>query len=287
MPVMLAGARFSARSARVWRFVGGLARDVLGLVDHAAAQDAATEERLVALGLKPTRLGVRMNLKSAVRLAEVDDAALHPFAVALPYPETLLAASTHPDEEALVLKAFRIARAKAPLLKLILAPRHPERGDEVAALVEAQGLTLRRRSLGEMPEAETDVYLADTLGEMALWYRLAALTFVGGSLVDKGGHTPFEPAFCDSAILHGPYVTNAAEAYEALADARGAAAVRDAATLAEAVLRLSADNDAREAMASRARAVLARIGGNDGIDAFVETLGQLTGNPALQRKVER
>jgi 3-deoxy-D-manno-octulosonic-acid transferase len=134
-----------------------------------------------------------------------------------------------------------------------------------------------------MPEPDTQVFLADTLGEMALWYHLAAVTFVGGSLVDRGGHTPFEPAFCDSAILHGPFVGNAPEAYAALASAKAAVAVKDAAGLAKALLALIADPAARDAQAARARAALAALGGTEGLDAFVEKLGQLTGNPALQR----
>jgi 3-deoxy-D-manno-octulosonic-acid transferase len=119
---------------------------------------------------------------------------------------------------------------------------------------------------------------------MELWDNLAAVTFVGGSLVDKGGHSPFEPAFIDSAILHGPYVGNAPEAFAALAAAKGAVAVKDAAGLAKALLALVADPAARDAQAARARAALAPLGGTEGLDHFVERLGQLTGNPALQRK---
>lgn len=284
MPVMVAGARLSARSALVWRRLPKTAREIMGLIDHLAAQDGDSEERLVRLGLPRGRIGPRLNLKSSVRLASVEDADLQPFAAALPYPETVLAASTHPGEEALVLEAFAAAARRNPHLRLILAPRHPERGDEVAALVAAHGLACARRSARQMPGPETRVFLADTLGEMELWYHLAAVTFVGGSLVDKGGHTPFEPAFCDTAILHGPYVGNAPEAYAALAAAKGAVAVKDAAGLSAALLKLIADPAARDAQATRARAALAPLGGAAGLDDFVEKLGQLTGNPALQRK---
>jgi 3-deoxy-D-manno-octulosonic-acid transferase len=283
LPVMVAGARLSARSALIWRRVPKTAKTVIGLIDHLAAQDGASEDRLERLGLPRGRLGPRLNLKSAVRLVAVEDAELQPFAAALPYPETLLAASTHPGEEARVLEAFMAAFRRNPHLRLILAPRHPERGDEVAGLIAAHRLTCARRSAGQMPGPDTQVFLADTLGEMALWYHLAAVTFVGGSLVDKGGHTPFEPAFCDSAIMHGPFVGNAPEAYAALASAKSAVAVQDAAGLAKALLALIADPAARDAQAARARAALAALGGTEGLDAFVEKLGQLTGNPALQR----
>ncbi len=134
------------------------------------------------------------------------------------------------------LAAFRKLREFDAGLKLILAPRHPDRGAEVAALVAAAGQPMAMRSKGQQPGAATAVYLADTIGEMALWYRLAAITFVGGSLVAKGGHTPYEPAQCGSAILHGPHVANQAEAFRALDRAQGSVEVQDAGSLAAACL---------------------------------------------------
>ncbi len=140
----------------------------------------------------------------------------------------------------------------APLL--ILAPRHPARGDAVAALLADAGLTCVRRSAGGLPGA-ADVWLADTLGEMGLWYRLAPLAFVGGSLVPVGGHTPFEPVQLRSAVLHGPHVANFAPAYAALDAGGGAVPVADSGALAAAVRGLFADPGRAEALREQARAI--------------------------------
>lgn len=284
MPVMVAGARLSERSARLWGRMPKLARTILGLIDHLAAQDGETEERLLALGLPRNRIGARMNLKAAARLAPPPEAELARLVPVLPHQRTILAASTHAGEDEIVLAAFRKAREFDARLRLILAPRHPERGDQVADLARVAGQPFARRSLGEIPGPETAVYLADTLGEMGLWYRLAGQSFVGGSLVPKGGHTPFEPAQAGSAILHGPHVENHADAYRALHGAKAALKVPDAGSLAAAMLRLSGDPAGRADMAGRARETLAGIGtGAGGIPAFVAKLGDLTANPALAR----
>jgi 3-deoxy-D-manno-octulosonic-acid transferase len=280
LPVMVAGARLSARSALIWRRVPKTAKTVIGLIDHLAAQDGASEERLERLGLPRGRLGPRLNLKSAVRLVAVEDAELQPFAAALPYPETLLAASTHPGEEALVLEAFTAAFRRNPHLRLILAPRHPERGDEVAGLIAAHRLTCARRSAGQMPGPDTQVFLADTLGEMALWYHLAAVTFVGGSLVDKGGHNPYEAAAEGTAILHGPFLANARAAYAALDAGGGAVPVRDADGIAAALADLAPEARRAELAAAATRA-LGDAAQGDGVEAVLTALARELPRPQL------
>ena len=121
---------------------------------------------------------------------------------------------------------------------LIIAPRHPERGPEIAALLREDGWKVDLRSESIDPSSDTDIYVADTLGEMGLWYRLAPVSFVGGSLVDIGGHNPFEPAALGSAIVHGPHVSNAQETYEVLADAGATREVQNSDDLADAVVEL-------------------------------------------------
>ncbi|WP_412842021.1 3-deoxy-D-manno-octulosonic acid transferase, partial [Cereibacter azotoformans] len=174
------------------------------------------------------RLGPRLVLKAGVR----------PAAVAPPFPappraRCLLAASTHEGEDEPVLDAFLAARHLFDLL--VIAPRHPRRGPEIAGLASARGLRASLRSRGEPPDAP--VYVADTLGEMALWYRLCGTTFIGGTLAPRGGHTPFEPMEAGSALIHGPSVHNFAEIFATL-DRMGAALsvagpVELAATLAD------------------------------------------------------
>jgi 3-deoxy-D-manno-octulosonic-acid transferase len=159
----------------------------------------------------------------------------------------LLAASTHAGEEAIILDAF--AQVRDSFDHLILAPRHPRRGDDVAALIAARGLTLSRRSSGSMPDAEP-VFLADTMGEMDLWYPLCGVCIVGGSFVSKGGHTPWEPVRMGCAILHGPWVDNFAGPYAQLATAGGALRVQDGQTLAQALVRLNAEGQDRQTHAA-------------------------------------
>jgi 3-deoxy-D-manno-octulosonic-acid transferase len=125
------------------------------------------------------------------------------------------------------------------------------RGDAVAEMLRGRGFAVAQRSKGEVLDADTEVYLADTLGEMGLWYRIAPVSFVGGSLVAVGGHNPFEPALLGSAILHGPFVRNFADAYARLADAGAAIRVRDEGELARALRRTLAPDRAAE-MASAA-----------------------------------
>ena len=250
VPMALVNARLSAASFRRWRRLPAMARRLLGSFRTVLAQDGETVERLRALGVEARFAG---NLKALVTVPDCNEAELMALRAALGRRPVWLAASTHAGEERAVLDAQNALRHHRPLL--ILAPRHPERGDEVARLVAGAALGMARRSAGGVPDGETDVWLADTLGEMGLWYRLAPVAFVGGSLVPAGGHTPFEPVQLGSAVLHGPHVANFAPAYAALDGGGGAVAVADAAELAAALGRLIADPEALGALRDRARAV--------------------------------
>ncbi len=277
LPAMMAGARLSASSARMWRRVPRLAAQVFGALDHVSAQDPDSAERFVALGLPRERLGPLLDLKAATTAVPEDRSALPgPLRRAFDPARTLLAASTHEGEEALVLDAFARARSAGVLDRLILAPRHPRRGDAVAAAVTAQGLACARRSAGEAPgegPQAPPVYLADTMGEMDLWYRLAGLCFVGGSLVARGGHTPFEPAAHGAAILHGPHTENFAAIYARLDAAGAACPVADGAALATALIRLATPSEAR-AMAASAAATIAGSARGD-MAPLLDTLDRL------------
>jgi len=268
LPVVLISARISARSAARWAWLPGLIRPLLAQVDALFPQNDASAARFRALGLPDNRLGPVLNLKAT---AEVVPAAPLP---GFPRADTVLAASTHPGEEERVLDAFAAARVRRPGLRLILAPRHPVRGDQVADLIAARGLPFARRSSGEAPDPARPVYLADTLGEMALWYAAAGVTVVGGSLVPKGGHTPFEPAAAGSAILHGPDTGNFHEAYEALAAAQGAIEITDAASLALALSGL-ADPAAQADLAARAAAALAPLRAGADLSPVLDRLAAL------------
>ncbi|WP_418024303.1 3-deoxy-D-manno-octulosonic acid transferase [Paracoccus sp. TD-10] len=250
---VVVGARISARSAARWRRLPGLIGPMLARIDALSAQDPGSEARLLALGLRAGALTPRLNLKllAPARVEPGEDG-----------PErarTVLAASTHEGEDALMLDAWAAAREAVPGLRLILAPRHPERGDAVAALIAARGLEYARRSRGGGPGAP--VLLADTLGEMAQWYHAAGICITGGSFADHGGHTPWEPAAWRCAVLHGPHVANHAGDYADLA-AAGAARGCDAAGLPQALAALARDAGGQRRMGAAARALLLARAGN-------------------------
>jgi len=144
-------------------------------------------------------------------------------------------ASTHEGEEKIVGGAHRILSARRPDLLTIIVPRHPSRGNAIRAALTDNGLRVAQRSAGDPIMPATEVYLADTLGELGIFYRLAPIAFVGGSLVPHGAQNPIEPAQLDVAVLHGPHVQNFAEVYAALDRATGTAPVNDSESLAAAV----------------------------------------------------
>ncbi len=222
IPTALLAARMSERSARGWSRLPGLAKAALGPITLLSAQSEEAEHRFRTLGVPEAAIAPQIDLK-ALYTPNTDPLPVD-LQTAFPRSTTVLLASTHDGEDALLLDAFLLARDQQPNLKAILAPRHPRRAEDIARLITERGLTLARRSSGEAPTA--DIYLADTMGEMPLWYRLAAVTFIGGSLVNKGGHTPHEPAAYGTAILHGPHLDNFRAAYEAL-DTKGGAALAE------------------------------------------------------------
>ena len=250
---VIVGARLSSRSAARWGKVSRLASTILGGVRALSAQDAASEARLLALGLPLQALLPQVNLKR-----------LGPAAAVLPpdgcaRARTVLAASTHDSEEAVILDGLREARSMMPELRIIVAPRHPRRADAVVAAMAARGLAPARRSQGA--GAAAPVLLADTLGEMQLWYAAAGIVVTGGSFAPLGGHTPWEPAAQRCAILHGPHITNFSEDYAQL-DAAGAARAVSPDGLAAAIGSLVTNPDAARAMGARARAELLASAGD-------------------------
>lgn len=255
IPMLSVNARVSEKSARKWRWAPGMARALLRRFAHIYTQDRETIGRLQALGLAPERMSLGGNLKVLAPIPPHDPAELAALREEIGSRPVWLGASTHPGEEEVLAEAQARLRAGQAAPLLILAPRHPERGDALAEMLAARGFALARRSRGERPEQAADVFLADTLGEMGLWFRLAPVSFVGGSLVPAGGHTPFEPVALGSAVLTGPQVANFAPAYAALFQAGGARQVAGAAELATAVEALLAAPEDRRAMVEAASAV--------------------------------
>ena len=172
-----------------------------------------------------------------------------------------LAASTHPGEEAAATAVHRALKRRHPDLLTIVVPRHPERGPAVAADATAAGLRVGRRATGGQPHDKVEFYVADTVGELGLFYRLCPLVFVGGSLARHGGQNPIEPARLGAAILYGPHVRNFAQVYGILDRAGGARIVRDGQELTAAIDQLLADATARQAMARAGTAAIEAAGG--------------------------
>ncbi|MBV1865038.1 MAG: 3-deoxy-D-manno-octulosonic acid transferase [Rhodobacteraceae bacterium] len=266
IPVVFVNARLSNRSAGRWGGTG-FGTQMLAGVRACFCQDAKSAENFAFLGVPDARIEVIQNLKSLH-----SDEGLHPEKTRLQqvfsYDKTILAASTHKGEDEVILAAFAQACRDVPDLKLILAPRHPKRGDEVAKLIDATGLRCKRRSKSEKPDKQTQVYLVDTLGEMGLFYRLSAVTFVAGSLVPKRGHTPYEPIGYGSAIISGSHVENFAAEYQMLEDANGCVMVQDSTMLASAILALL-DVETRMIQIENARNALA---GKTNTDVLFEQL---------------
>jgi 3-deoxy-D-manno-octulosonic-acid transferase len=256
----LVNGRMSAKSARWWARAPGLARKVLAPFTLVLAQSEADSARLRALGAPAQYLG---NLKFAAPPLPVDAAELARLRHLLAGRPVWLAASTHPGEEALAIAAHRHLAARQPGLLTIIVPRHPERGAEIAALGGA--LRVARRGVGEDPAPGSELLVADTLGELGLFYRLAACAFVGGSLVPHGGQNPLEPARLGCPILLGPHAWNFAEIVARLEAAGGIARVApatDAASaLAEAVSAMLTVPDRGRAQAEAAAGVAAEEAG--------------------------
>ncbi|MEW5726944.1 MAG: 3-deoxy-D-manno-octulosonic acid transferase [Pseudomonadota bacterium] len=262
VPQILVNARMSPRSFRGWSRVPGLARHLLSHFALTLAQTPEDGDRLCALGAGEVRcLG---NLKLAAPPLPCDDADLAELGAAIGARPLWLAASTHSPEEALIGRVHQALAAAHPSLLTVIVPRHPHRGPEVAGELKAMGLSVSLRSAGGLPGA--GVYVADTMGELGLFYRLAPIVFVGKSLAAEGGQNPVEPARLGAAVLFGPLMTNFPGIVPSMLVAGAARQVEDEAGLAGAVADLLSDPAALAE--ARARALAWAEGEANALGAF-------------------
>jgi len=268
IPLLLVNGRMSKASFRRWSRVPALIKPLLQGFDLCLTQDAIQAERFARLGA-PRALTVG-DLKSAAAPLPVDAVALGALETTIGERPRWLAASTHAGEEAMAAEVHARLRQRFPDLLTVIAPRHPSRGDEIVETLKRRGLRLSCRSLNEPIGAETDIYLADTLGELGLFYRIAGIAFIGGSMGGIGGHNPLEAALLDCAILHGPDMVNAAAMAEALGAAGASEVVTDEASLARALEPSLADPSVRKRRAAAAATVAARQ--RHVLDAVLERL---------------
>lgn len=248
IPQILVNARLSLRSYRGWRRFSGVARSVFGRIPLCLAQSAADAQRYKALGAK--RVVVTGNLKFDVPPPNVDEDKLALFLSATAERPIWVAASTHDGEETIIGEAHRMVRDRFPNLLTIIVPRHPNRGPAVQAALRASGFGVARRSSGDPIEEQTEIYVADTLGELGLFYRVAPIAFLGGSLIPHGGQNPIEPVRLACAVLHGPHVHNFSDIYSTIDDSGAAPKISDAASLAKALATLLASPEATRRCAS-------------------------------------
>ncbi len=259
IPMALVNARLSNRSMRRWQRAPRLIRDMLECFTLILAQSEQDATRFSALG-GPT-VGTSGNLKYDAPPLAADAADVATLSVAIGERPVWLAASTHPGEEAIAGQVHRMLAASHPGLLTIIAPRHPQRGEAITASLEGLGLRVVRRSRSGFPGEPTEIYLADTLGELGLLYRTSPIVFVGGSLVPHGGQNPLEPARLDCALIHGPSMDNFRPIVERFDEVGASQAVAGADALAEAVAGLLDDSALRERHAMAARDAAETLGG--------------------------
>ncbi len=256
IPLILVNGRMSPRSYRGYQKVPGLIRETLACFHHLAVQTRQDARRFRALGAAPEKITVTGNLKFDVewpgKLSEEAAAFRTKY-----WPDRiiLLGASTHEGEEAALVKAYQKLRKTCPNLLLILVPRHPDRIASVVQLCQEAGFTMALRSQQDC-RGDEDIFLLDTLGELKLFYSLAEIAFVGGSLVAAGGHNVLEPARAGVPVLFGPYMTNAPEVAQGLEQAGGGMRVDGLDSLTQEISRLLGSAETRQRMGRRGQQFL-------------------------------
>lgn len=271
IPAALLNARISARSYRRWRRFPGFIQSLLAGFSVALAPDDNEAERLRGLGAE--NVEVTGNLKDAAGPLPVDQTELEGLQEMIGERPVWLAASTHLGEESIAGRVHRIISREYPDLLTIIAPRHPQRGADIAAHLSGQKIKVARRSLGQIVTDGVGIYVADTLGELGLIYRLSSVVFIGGSLIPHGGQNLREAARLDCAILHGPHMENFSPIVAQLSEVGAAREVADEDALVRAVGALLVEPDAAAAMAAAGNQALEQS--DSVIDKVLGALGPL------------
>jgi 3-deoxy-D-manno-octulosonic-acid transferase len=259
LPMVLINGRMSHRSFPRWRRLAGTISALLGRFDICLAQSDVDAERFAALGSR--NVVTTGNLKLDVPAPPADAAKLERLMAVTRGRAIVLAASTHPGEESLLLRAHQTLAGFFPSLLTIIVPRHPNRGEAIARSIPACGLRVTLRSREELPTGTTDIYVADTMGELGLFYRLAPIVFMGGSLIEHGGQNPIEAVKLGASIVHGPHVFNFSDIYDALDGAGGAKRADTLEALVKQLGQLLSDPVARESSVVAAGRVVGELGG--------------------------
>jgi 3-deoxy-D-manno-octulosonic-acid transferase len=268
LPMVLINGRMSHRSFPRWRRISGTIEALLGRFEVCLAQSEIDAERFAALGSR--NVVTTGNLKLDVQAPPADNARLERLMAVTRGRPVIVAASTHPGEEEILAEMHRELARYFPKALTVIVPRHPNRGEAIARMIAAAGLHVSLRSHEDLPTATTDIYVADTMGELGLFYRLAPIVFMGGSLVEHGGQNPIEAIKLGAAIVHGPHVFNFTDVYDALDAGGGAKQADSREALVKQIGQWLADPAARRASIEAAGRVVDQLGG-----ALDRTLGAL------------
>lgn len=259
IPICLLNARLSPRSFARWRRRPDVARPLFERLDLVLAQNEKLARRFAELGARHA-LSVG-NLKIDAPAPPINPSALAALRTAIDGRPLLIAASTHSGEDEVIASAHGLLAAQRHGFMTIIAPRHPDRGPSIVDMLRARGLGATLRSKGALPDRTSDIYVADTIGELGTLYALGPLAFVGGSLVEHGGQNPIEAVRHGAAVLTGPHWHNFHDEYRAMLRYKGALEVRSASDLAEAVGRLMSSPAELDAMRAGARTALESLSG--------------------------
>ncbi len=270
VPLALLNARLSEKSVKGWKKRPKTARFLLDKFRLFLTQNEKTANNLIAMGAQADRVKPGTNLKAMSDPLPVDSTTLDEIRAQIADRPVWIASSTHDGEEETVLAAHKALLERWPNLLLLLIPRHPERRGDVATLLRQSNLPAAFRASGQPITDQTQVYVADTLGETGTWYAVSPIVFLGGSLKEIGGHNPFEPAQAGAAVITGPGYFNFAETFAPLIEAKGAIEVQTAKDLSDAVETWLADDAALNTARAAAQTCVSTQ--KDALDAVVETL---------------
>jgi 3-deoxy-D-manno-octulosonic-acid transferase len=255
IPLAIVNGRLSEKSTKGYRQIAGLIAESLSAVSLVAAQTAMDAERYIRLGTAADKVKIAGNVKFDIKFPKtMQEQAKDLRSKLFGDRPVWIAGSTHSGEEEQILAVQAKIRAEIPNALLVLAPRHPERAGEVAALCGKLGYSVRHRTENLPCDPSTSVFLIDSLGELRVFYGASDVSFVGGSLVPRGGHNVLEPAAAGTPVLYGPQMFNFAEIAQRLTESGGGIKVQDVGELAEWTARLLGNSEMRLEIGSKGRA---------------------------------
>ena len=259
LPMVLINARMSQRSFPRWQKFSATIGALLGRFEICLAQSETDAERFSALGSRS--VVVTGNLKLDVQAPPGDAVKLDKLMAVTRGRPIIVASSTHPGEEEIILETHKTLTSFFPKLLTVIVPRHAHRGADIAQMITVAGAQVALRSREELPHAGTDIYVADTMGELGLFYRLSPVVFIGGSLVPHGGQNPIEAVKLGASVVHGPHVFNFTDVYEALDGAGGAKLADSSEQLVKQLGQMLGNEAARNAAIEAGHRVVERLGG--------------------------